>query len=89
MRPVMTRWTSHVSATKVLCGLSVPLQTLVLEKRDKTLETIDVRDNGHEKAKAIFDVIYDGDFREVIDLLARILEPLAVTALTLQANNTR
>ena len=53
VRPVMTRWTSHVYTTKALCGQSFPLQTLVLEKHDEMLETIRVRNNGLEKVKAI------------------------------------
>lgn len=89
IRPVMTRWTSHASATKHLCKLAVPLQTLVFEKHDEMLETIDKQDQEHAKAKAIFEVICDTNFWKNIHLLARILEPLAVTALTLQANTTR
>ena len=41
IRPVMTRWTSHASATKRLCKLAVPLQSLVLEKYDEMLQTVD------------------------------------------------
>lgn len=62
---------------------------LILEKHDEIFETIDPRDNNPVKAKAIFEVIRDANFWNDITLLARILEPLAVTALTLQANNTR
>ncbi|MCJ1422289.1 hypothetical protein MMC29_000169 [Sticta canariensis] len=63
--------------------------TLVIERYNDMLETIDPRDNNHIEAKTIFDVIRDANFWEDIKLLACLLEPFAITALILQANSTR
>lgn len=52
------------------------------------LEKINKQDKSYTKAKAIFDVICDGNFWEDIQLFAHFLELFAVTAFTLQADIT-
>lgn len=89
IRPVMTRWTSHSAAATRLVQLSVPVQSLILEKKGELLSGIGANKSSQETAKVVFSIIQNPQFWEHLEDLADLLQPLAVAALSFQANTTR
>lgn len=89
IRPVLSRWTSHAAAAKRLIKLSIPLQPLVLRKREELLASIAQDRKSQSTAQAILYILRNPLFWNGLTILSRLLEPLSVAALVLQSNATR
>ena len=89
LRPVQTRWTSHFVASKRLLQLAIPLQTLVISQKDEVLDTVGKDKKMRDQALAILATIRDSHFWQELGVLNRLLELLAVAALTCQTVDLR
>ena len=91
LRPVLTRWTSYFQACRRLVEVEKAMRALIIRRRDDILSTVK-KSQEQEKvnsAKYILKVIEDEAFWARLHLTHRVLEPLAVAALVLQADGTR
>lgn len=87
IRPVVTRWTSHFVAAKRLLLLQIPLQTLVIEKRNEILALMTGKD-ALATAK-ILNLCRDPNLWADLTILSRLLEPLCIAALVMQKVDLR
>ena len=60
IRPVLSRWTSHAAAAKQFVKLSIPLQSLVLRKREELLAKIENRNLLLKQFWILYGTLYFG-----------------------------
>ena len=89
LRPVLTRWTSHFQACRRLIEVEKAMRALLIRRREDILATVTKEKEKGNSANSILKVIEDEAFWARLHLMHRVLEPLAVAALVLQADGTR
>lgn len=89
IRACQTRWTSHHSASKRMLRLAPIIETLVITKREEMLESLSPDKGVQSTALKILGILRNPGYWRNLEVFTRLIEPLAVTALTLQADSTR
>ena len=90
LRPVLTRWTSHFVACRRLNKVKKAMRALVIRRREEIVEAVSKsRGKGNNGINETLIIIKDDVFWAHLYVMQRMLKPLAVAILTLQADTTR
>ena len=76
--PVVTRWGSHYTAFKQLLANQRPMKLLVLESRDKLVESVGKKKAPKETANRMLDLTLESSFWSALELVMKHLGPLLV-----------
>ncbi|PCH39629.1 hypothetical protein WOLCODRAFT_85990, partial [Wolfiporia cocos MD-104 SS10] len=87
--PVITRWTAHYLTCTWLLELEKAIRTLVLEQREALITCVGDKRDARDKAQSIITIVITESFWSKLRMLQKHLEPLAITANVLQADNAR